>query len=152
MKKVIRLTESDLMRIVKRVINEQSSEQKINYKILEGFLNKIDTGGDNYYSNWVLDPNNPSKKSGNVKLTGKEATIRTNFINKPLVWSLMVNGKKEKNSIFEIFSFNGKLYYQCYTSPTLGNFKNEYGKELEQNLNSAIQQFNQRVSLQNPNY
>jgi hypothetical protein len=151
MKKVVRLTETDLMRIVKKVINEQQSGQN-NNKILETFLNKIDMGQNNWYSKWVLDPNNPNKRNGNVQLTGREATIRTNFVNKPLVWSLMVNGKKEKNSIFEIFKIKEKLYYQCITMGSNDiNPVMEYGKELGPNLNSAIQQFNQNVLLQNTN-
>ena len=142
MKKVVRLTESELTRIVKKVINEQQSAQD-NNNILEKFLHGINEGGSSSYSKWVLDPNNPNKRSGNVKLTGKEATIRTNFINKPLVWSLMVNGKKDKNSIFEIFQFNGKLYYQIRS-----RFANSSYEELGPNLSSAIQQFNENVRLQ----
>lgn len=144
MKKVIRLTENDLIRLVKKVINEQQSAQD-NNKILEKFLNGIDDGSTSGYSRWVFDPNNPNKRSGNVKLTGKEVTIRTNYINKPLVWSLMVNGKKDKNSIFEIFKFDDKLYYHYRV-----NNKSVYGKELGPNLNSAISQFNQHVRLQKP--
>tara|TARA_R110000868_G_scaffold168681_2_gene403515 strand:- start:1329 stop:1766 length:438 start_codon:yes stop_codon:yes gene_type:complete len=145
MKKVIRLTENDLIRLVKKVINEQQSAQD-NNKILEKFLHGIDDGNTSGYSRWVFDPNNPNKRSGNVKLTGKEATIRTNYINKPLVWSLMINGKKDKNSIFEIFQSNGKLYYQIRS-----RFANSSYKELGPNLSSAIQQFNENVSLQKTN-
>ena len=128
----------------KPLVNEQSSQD--NNKILEKFLNGIDEGGPSFYSKWVFDPNNPNKRSGNVKLTGREATVRMNFVNKPLVWSLMVNGKKDKNSVFEIFQSNGKLYYQIRSS-----FANSSYKELGPNLNSAIQQFNENVSLQGKN-
>jgi hypothetical protein len=151
MKKTIRLTESDLTNIIKRVINEQQSNTKIDYKALEPFLNGINVGGGIYYSKWILDPSNPNKRSGNVKLTGKEFLMNTLFVNKPLVWSLMVNGVKEKYAIFEIFSANGKLYYQCFSSNsgTSATYSNSDGyKELQPNLNSAIAQFNQRVFLQ----
>ena len=148
--KTIRLTESDLTNIVKRVINEQQSNTKIDYKTLQPFLNGINVGNNPYYSKWVLDPSNPNKRSGNVKLTGKEFLMNTLFVNKPLVWSLMVNGVKEKYGIFEIFSANGKLYYQCFSSAgTDTTYSNSDGyKELGPNLNSAIAQFNQRVFLQ----
>jgi len=151
MSKVIRLTESDLTKLVKRVIIEQQSVQN-NNKILETFLNEIDEGGNNYFSKWVLDPNNPSKRSGNVKLSGSEANIRTNFINKPLVWSLMEGGKKQKDSVFEIFKYNGKLYYQCISPLKAGIQNSDVYKELGPNLRSAIEQFNQRVFLQEPKY
>lgn len=152
MKKIVRLTESDLTRIVKRVISEQQSGQNKNdnNKTLETFLNKIDTTvrGD-FYSYWVLDPNNPKKRSGNVILTGRERMVFNNlFKNKPLVWSLMVDGKKVKNSLFEIFKFNEKLYYSCLINNGY-NVVSEYFKELEPNLSSAINVFNQNVSMQN---
>ena len=144
MKKVVRLTENDFVRLVKKVINEQLSAQD-NNKILEKFLLKLPPSNESFYSRWVFDPNNKNKRSGNVKLTGKEGVINMEYVNKPLVWSLMVNGKKDTNSIFEIFKFDDKLYYQYHV-----NGKSVYGKELGPNLNSAISQFNQHVRLQKP--
>jgi hypothetical protein len=189
MKKVIRLTESDLTRLVKRVIEEQSqvspqlrsrsmtgsdkmmdavkpssltnlvnqsqgsATQKIDYKVLEKFLNAIDEGGSGYTSRWVLDSANPDKRSGSVKLTGKEAMVRMDYVNKPLVWSLVVNGKKEKGAIFQIFSFGGKLYYQVYSSIKSGQQNSSSYEELTpKTVGSAIQRFNQRVFLQEPRY
>ena len=149
MKKVVRLSESELTRIIKKVVNEQKSSQD-NNKILEKFLLNaaIKEGTPHYYSRWVLDPNNPNKRKGggSVKLTGKEANINMIYVNKPLVWSLVVNGKKDKNAIFEIFQYDGKLYYQYFG----GGLKSEYAKELGPNLNSAIGQFNEHVRSQKP--
>ena len=151
MKKVIRLTEADLTRLVQRVIKEQSASQKIDYRVIEKFLNSIDRGGSSYASRWVLDPANPNARSGSVKLTGKEAMILMDYVNKPLVWSLVVNGKKEPKSIFQIFSVNGKLYYQVYSSVKPGQQNSEAYVELTPStLKSAIQKFNQRVFLQEP--
>jgi adenine specific DNA methylase Mod len=148
MKKTIRLTESDLTRLVKRVIEEQSTTQKIDYNVLEKFLNAIDEGGSGYTSRWVLDPANPDKRSGSVKLTGKEAVVRMNYVNKPLVWSLVVNGKKQNGAIFQIFSVNGKLYYQSQ-NPTKSGQQNTTGYEelTPKTVGSAIQRFNLSVSL-----
>jgi hypothetical protein len=151
MKKIIRLTENDLTRIVKRVIMEQSTTQKIDYKVLEKFLNAIDSGSTGNASRWVLDSTNPDKRSPTLALTGKEATILMSYVNKPLVWSLMVNGKKEKGAIFQIFSVDGKLYYQAYSFPKAGQQNsNGYEELTPKTVGSAIQKFNQRVFLQEP--
>ena len=149
MKKIVRLTESDLTRIVRRMINEELTDtsSKINYSAVGKFLRSINQVGNRFRSNWILDPNNPKKRTGSLKLTGREETIPMNYVGKPLVWSLVVNGKKDPNSIFQIFLANGKIYYQCYSS-AIGH-ENTVGYEtLEPNLSSAIEQFNQRVSLQ----
>jgi hypothetical protein len=150
MGKIIRLTEQDLVRLVNRVIKEEinTMSPKINYSVIGKFLRSINQGGTQYTSKWVLDSGNPMKRGMSaVKLTGKEETIPMNYVGKPLVWSLVVNGKKVPNAIFEIFSSNGKLAYQC-SSPLKGGIQNSDGyKELEPNLNSAIEQFNQRVSF-----
>ncbi len=125
------------------------SEQKIDYKVLEKFLNSINRGGPSYVSRWALDSANPNARGGNVKLTGKEATILMDYVNKPLVWSLIVNGKKEPRSIFQIFSVNGKLYYQCYSSIKSGQQNTPSYEELTSaSVGSAIQKFNQRVLMQ----
>ena len=148
MKKIIRLTESEFTRLVRRVIEEQSSTQKIDYTVLEKFLNAIDRGGSGYTSRWVLDSANPDKRSGSVKLTGKEAMVLMDYVNKPLVWSLVVNGKKQNGAIFQIFSVNGKLYYQSQ-NPTKSGQQNTTGYEelTPKTVGSAIQRFNLSVSL-----
>jgi hypothetical protein len=153
MKKVVRLTENDLTRIIKRVIEEQSTTQKIDYKVLEKFLNAIDRGGSGNTSRWVLDSANPGKRQPPIILTGKEATILMDYVNKPLVWSLVVNGKKEKGAIFQIFSVKGKLYYQVYSSIKVGQQNSDGYEELTpKTVGFAIQKFNQRVFLQEPRY
>lgn len=145
------MTEADLTKLVRRVIQEQSGSQKIDYSVLEKFLNSIDRGGSSWASRWVLDSANPNARSGSVKLTGKEAMILMDYVNKPLVWSLIVNGKKEPRSIFQIFSVNGKLYYQVYSSIKRGQQNSEGYVELTPStVGSAIQKFNQRVFLQEP--
>ena len=61
MKKIIRLTESDLMRIVKRVINEQqlSSSQSSDKTSLANFLRKFDCGViDTRFVHWEQNPKN----------------------------------------------------------------------------------------------
>lgn len=123
------------------------SEQKIDYKVLEKFLNGINRGGTRYSSNWVLDSANPDKRGGSVILKD-QIIMPTSFVGKPLVWSLMVNGKKEKGAIFEIFSVNGKLYYQCYSSIKSGQQNTSAYEELTSaTVGSAIQKFNQRVLM-----
>jgi adenine specific DNA methylase Mod len=128
--------------------SQGSATQKIDYKVLEKFLNAIDEGGSGYTSRWVLDSANPDKRSGSVKLTGKEAVVRMNYVNKPLVWSLVVNGKKQNGAIFQIFSVNGKLYYQSQ-NPTKSGQQNTTGYEelTPKTVGSAIQRFNLSVSL-----
>ena len=143
------MTESDLTRLVQRVIEEQATNQKIDYKVLEKFLNGINTGGSSYTSRWVLDSTNPSKRGGIVKLTGKEAMILMDYVNKPLVWSLMINGTKEKGAIFQIFSVNGKLYFQVNSSTKSGQQNTDGYEELTSaTVGAAIEKFNQRVLMQ----
>ena len=93
-------------------------------------------------THWVLDPNNQNKRGDEVKLSGKEnITIPTQFINKPLIWSSVSNGKKIPNVSFQINNVNGKILYTYLGSKT----EQTLYKELVLNLGTAISQFNNEV-------
>ena len=127
----------------KQYLSEQMAKPLSNVDIetLENFLNKIKTGSMEP-THWVLDPNNQDKRGDEVKLTGKENVIvPTQFINKPLLWSLVSNGKKIPNVGFMINNVNGKILYTYFGS--LGG--QVLYKELTPNLGKAIAQFNSEV-------
>ena len=163
MKKIIRLTESDLTRLVKRVIEEQtkpsSAPKKVDYEGLQYFFMKMNQGFTNYYQRWVLDPSNSNKRGDNLVLTGKEGVIMpTSLVNKPLVWSLLKQGKKEPYAIFEIFKgSDGIIYYNCIsdrfalcqtddgkTSPCRNVTS---GSLTATNAQAAVNSFNSRVQI-----
>jgi hypothetical protein len=104
MTKIIRMTESDLTNLVKRVIEEQtkqsSAPKKVDYEGLQYFFMKMNQGGTNNYQRWVLDPSNPRKGGDNLVLTGKEVIMPTSLVNKPL--ELPVRGR----GVVFIFSCN----------------------------------------------
>lgn len=160
MKKVVRLTESELTNLIKRVIQEQSkpSVPKTDYEGLQYFFMKMNSGNINGYQRWVHDPNNPNKRGNNLILTGKEVMMPTNLVNKPLVWSLLVNGKKDPRAIFEFFKDkSGGILYNCIsdtfalcqtddgdTSPC----KNaSYQTLTSKNAQLAVDHFNGRVQI-----
>jgi len=148
-RKVIRLTESDLVKLVKRVISEQAIEEDKN-KVLKTFLNSIQRSGTRDKSRWVLDNNNPNRRrGGDFKLTGKEFPMLKSYVNKPLTWSLEVDGIKEEGAVFQIFSNkDGELYYQVYSSvkPGVKNTKG-YEKLTMDTVGEAIKRFNQRLIM-----
>ena len=93
-------------------------------------------------THWVLDPNNQDKRGDEVKLTSKENIMMPNqYLNKPLLWSLVSNGKKIPNVTFKINNVNGKVSY-TYLGTTGGQV---LYKELTPNLGKAISQFNSEV-------
>lgn len=160
MKKVIRLTEAELTNLIKKVIQEQAkpAPNKIDYEGLQYFFMKMNGGMTNGYQRWVLDPNNPNKRGNNLVLTGKEVMMPMDLVNKPLVWSLLVNGKKDSRAIFELFKDkNGTIYYNCIsdtfalcqtddgdTSPC----KNaSYQTLTSKNAQLAVDHFNGRVQI-----
>ena len=124
-------------------LSEQATQpiKDVDKKAIETFLNKIkmDTMSPTH---WVLDPNNQNKRGDEVKLSGKEnITIPTQFINKPLIWSSVSNGKKIPNVSFQINNVNGKILYTYLGSKT----EQTLYKELVLNLGTAISQFNNEV-------
>jgi len=127
----------------KQYLSEQVAKPLSNVDIetLENFLNKIKTGSMEP-THWVLDPNNQDKRGDEVKLTGKENIMMPNqYLNKPLLWSLVSNGKKIPNVTFKINNVNGKVSY-TYLGTTGGQV---LYKELTPNLGKAISQFNSEV-------
>jgi hypothetical protein len=160
MKKVIRMTEADLTKLVKRVIQEQSkpAPKKIDYEGLQYFFTKMNQGMTNGYQRWVLDSNNPEKSGNNLVLSGKEVMMPTNLVNKPLVWSLVTNGKKDPRAIFEFYKgSDGTIYYNCISdrfalcqtdNGDSSPCQNSIGQTLtSKNAQLAVDQFNGRVQI-----
>jgi len=160
MKKVIRITESELINLVKGIIEEQQTKpvaQKIDYKGLEYFFMKMNGNMTNGYQRWVLDSNNPRKRGQNLVVT-KDVIMPTSLVNKPLVWSLFVNGKKDPNAIFEFFKgTDGVIYWNCIsdtfalcqtddgeTSPCRNQ---TYQTLTSKNAQVAVNAFNSRVQI-----
>ena len=159
MKKVIRITESELINLVKGIIEEQSKPipKKVDYQGLQYFFQNMNQGMTNGYQRWVLDPSNPEKSGNNLVLT-KEVLMPTSLVNKPLVWSLLKQGKKEPNAIFEFYKgSDGTIYYNCIsdrfalcqtddgeTSPC----RNQTQQTLTStNAQAAVDAFNSRVQI-----
>ncbi len=129
----------DMMFLPVDVIAKPLSD--VDKETLENFLNKIKTGSMEP-THWVLDPNNQDKRGDEVKLTSKENIMMPNqYLNKPLLWSLVSNGKKIPNVTFKINNVNGKVSY-TYLGTTGGQV---LYKELTPNLGKAISQFNSEV-------
>jgi|LauGreDrversion4_2_1035121.scaffolds.fasta_scaffold790032_1 hypothetical protein len=163
MKKIIKLTESDLTNLIRKVIEEQTKQvskpQTFDKKALQYFIMNMNQGGRDYYQRWVLDPNNPRKRGNNLVLTGKEGiAFPTELANKPLVWSLLKQGKKEKDAYFEFFKDDkGTIYYNC-SSDTLALCKTDDGQSgpcksainkvlTSSNAQEAVDFFNGRVQF-----
>jgi len=136
----------------KQYLSEQVVPQSltdIDKKTLQNFLNKINTH-TNPPTHWILDRNaGPlgSPRGDEVKLTGKETGMiyPTDFVGKPLTWSLVINGKKQpgyiyftiiKNKYGLLYSFGSLIHGDVTMDP------------LAPNLNKAISQFNGEVSWQ----
>jgi hypothetical protein len=127
----------------KQYLSEQMAKPltDINKQAIETFLDKIKTGSMSPI-HWVLDPNNQDKRGDEVKLTGKEGIMMLNqYLNKPLLWSLVNNGKKIPNVSFKLNNTNGKILY-TYIGANGGQV---LYKELAPNLDKAISQFNSEV-------
>ena len=83
----------------KQYLSEQVVPQSltdIDKKTLQNFLNKINTN-TNPPTHWILDRNAGPlgrQRGDEVKLTGKENGMiyPTDFVGKPLTWSLVING------------------------------------------------------------
>ena len=120
---------------------EQSTTNNIDYSQVEEFLTKINhINKPNMTSNWVLDPTNKNARGPVVKLANGGGWSL--FANKPLVWSLVVDGKKDPDSIFEFFTANGKIYFHVTSS---GNYHNTSYVELASHLKNAIDYYNERI-------
>ena len=156
MKNLLNISEEEKNRILemhetatnKQYLSEQVAKplSDVDKETLENFLNKIKTGSMEP-TRWVLDPNNQDKRGDEVKLTGKEngMIFPTDFVGKPLTWSLVINGKKQAGHIY--FTIIKNKYGLLYSFGSLihGSVTME---PLAPNLNKAISQFNGEVSWQ----
>jgi hypothetical protein len=135
MKKVVRLTENDLMRIVERVISEQVTKYNENeIKSMNKFLTSINAKGRDYY--WKQE-SIPS--SIVVKLpSNARITELGNFdINKQLNWFMYdKNNKKIDNTRFQIYKSQGELFFSYRYNAANDN------KKLIGNEREAINVFN----------
>jgi hypothetical protein len=125
MKKVIRLTESDLVKLIKRVINEeQSSTLPSSVKSLSNFLKGFDCGNiSNKFPHWKPNPNNEfyaSSMKVNVKEVG-DVTRDTRCwdYNKPLQWSVFVNGTPDEFASIRFTKTQSGIFFF---------YKDKYGK------------------------
>jgi hypothetical protein len=160
MKNLLNISEEEKSRILemhetatnKQYLSEQMAPQSltdIDKKTLQTFLNKINTN-TNPPTHWILDRNagpTGQQRGDEVKLTGKEngMIFPTDFVGKPLTWSLVINGKKQAGHIY--FTIIKNKYGLLYSFGSLihGSVTME---PLAPNLNKAISQFNGEVSWQ----
>ena len=139
MKKIIRLTESDLVRLVKRVINEEVTgytEKEI--ESLDMFLSYINPKGKQRY--WKQE-SVPSSTVVTLPSNARITNIGSFDIKKPLNWVMYDNNKLIDGTQFQIYKSKGKLYYR-YLLPD-----GDYGKDQEfiGNEKSALTTFNRAV-------
>jgi hypothetical protein len=119
MKKVVRLTESDLTRIIKRVIEEQSDTKLTpeEIKSLDMFLSYMNPKGKN--GTWKQ----PNSISSSVVVKLQPNARITNLggfdIKKPLSWEFYKDGKKLEYGEFEIYKSQGVLFYRVVYTPKL---------------------------------
>ena len=139
MKKVIRLTESDLIKLVKRVINEEmmssglTPEEK---KSIQIFLNKIDCGLFSKYPTWMIDKDNEYYSQSFKPTLGNVGDIvrdsRCWDYNKNLCWSIFENGKKSSSTAsFSIIKMKNGLYYRSYNRMGKGGYSPLIGNEMK---------------------
>ena len=121
MKKIIRLTESDLIRLVNKIIKEQSnknilSEKEI--KSLDSFLSRINPRGKK--GMWKQDNNKLLTTTIQLNPNDKIVNLAGFDIRKPLCWSLYdMNGKKVDGASFNIFKNNNVILYSIFDGKSL---------------------------------
>lgn len=145
MKKTIRLTERDLMRLVKRVINEDTMSSGLNYEKINknslitflSYLNcgdrnrkewKIDESGSNYNDAFLL-PKNFFNREEYPKVKNA-LDLGCIVYGKKLFWSLYLNNNKQKYTSFYIEMLGGALHYTWNSEFNRGYEKLE-GNELK---------------------
>ena len=123
MKKVIRLTESDLMRIVKRVISEQSLGDKPSFdknwlKTLSGLKNfnnpkviNFKYEGEPVTSlNWGIHSDQGRKKNWGLSLSSDNSlSFQTKDEIQSKVFQTVMGLKPEFNSLSKSYSYNGDV-------------------------------------------
>jgi len=146
MKKVVRLTESELIRIVKRVINEQSDTKLTpeEIKSLNMFLSYMHPKGDN--GTWKQLNSTSSSVVVKLQPNARIANLGGFYIKKPLSWEFYKDGEKleygkgvpEGAGTFEIYKSQGALFYSVfYPSKLLQKDEKFIGNEKK-----ALQLFN----------
>lgn len=154
MKKVIRLTESDLVRLVKRVINEQQEMTLQEYmdELLKdpvGFMNKVNTD-EQFKSSFIKSygpqqPGNPNRDiledtktkhmiSNGVVITGQLKDNKTNEI--VLNYEISTLDELSKlNQFIQDSKSKGRSLFDVGLVGSLTDVKN--GKEVAEALNMA---------------
>ena len=162
MGRVIRLTENDLLKIVRRVINEdvQSNVSQADKNSLISFLSGITCGGNSYYPQWRIDKSADKYKDCYTiteDLITKEKYPQTknamdtgcwNHTDK-LYWSLYKNNTKIKGPFFYIDKLANGLFFNWND----GGYKypaNDSGySPLASNEKTALEKWNK---IQNAKY
>ena len=133
MGKIIRLTESDLIKLIKRVIKEDeqtmvsSSPEKTS---LGNFLKGFDCGIiSNRFPHWGPNPNN-EYYSSSMKVTTKDIgdwprDSRCWDYNKPLQWSVFVNDSPDRYASIRFEKMQNGIFFI---------YKDKYGKRGELNI------------------
>jgi hypothetical protein len=150
MKKVIKLTESDLMRIVKRVISEQNSAGAKQVQPYKGSIptkNKTHTGlGDNSFDkNWL------TILSG-LKNFNSPKVINVNYDGKPITslnWGIHSDSGRNKNWGLSISSDNN-FVFQTKDEIQSKVFKNVMGLKPNFNNSDKSYVYTDDIDLSNP--
>ena len=155
MKKILRLTESDLVRLVKRVISEQSSMTFQDYmdELLKDpvlFLNKLNSD-EQFKNSYIQSYKSTSVKDANFDLLGQ--TKIKHLLNNGVVISGIIKDRSTDEIIknFEASTYDeyleslkfvqdekakGRDVMRIAQTPRLGSIKN--GTELAQALNVPL--------------
>lgn len=120
--------------------------QQTDYSSIEQLLLNLDRGSKNYYSYWFLDPKNP-KINNRVFTATNQFLINDTYKNKPLIWSLVVNGKTDQNSFF-VIEKKGNKFYVDYSLPIGAYSKRGYKELTMSTLKELTELFNSCVRAQ----
>jgi len=131
MKRIVRLTENDLTRIVKRVLNEQEQPKekaKPQYKLVKSFgledYNQKPTGQEiDLYGGTVVDPE--TKKSYPLygfSVKGKDKTLSRIYPN----GNVAFGPAKDKKQLYNALGAKDTSVYNAYVDQIVGELKSAF--------------------------